>query len=173
MAARQEMSNGSVTIRRTQLTGIENPQEVLDEKTSINLLKFRSIVDVLLWRTQMSPEETAYNIIDVRGKEGKPISWKKLNNRIATVVNYLQKKGCKAGDHTVLIFPHGIEFVCSIFACMVLGIVAIPISQTEPTKASEDIPALFGLIEDFNVSYLLVNTDTEQVLKGRQIQNFI
>ncbi|RIA97927.1 hypothetical protein C1645_751184 [Glomus cerebriforme] len=170
MAARQEMSNG---LRRTQYTRIDIPQEVLDEKTSINLLKFRSIVDVLLWRTQMSPEETAYNILDTRGKEGKPITWKKLNNRIATVANYLQKKGCKAGDHTVLIFPHGIDFVCSMFACMVLGIIAIPISQTEPTKASEDIPALFGLIEDFKVSYLLVNTESEQVLKGRQIQNFI
>ncbi|PKC08724.1 acetyl-CoA synthetase-like protein [Rhizophagus irregularis] len=170
MAARQEMSNG---LRRTQYTRMDIPLEVLDEKTSINLLKFRSIVDVLLWRTQMSPEETAYNILDTKGKEGKPISWKKLNNRIATVANYLQKKGCKAGDQPVLIFPHGIDFVCSIFACMVLGIIAIPISQTEPTKASEDIPALFGLIEDFKVNYLLVNTDTEQVLKSRQIQNFI
>ncbi|GBC03878.1 hypothetical protein RclHR1_05380015 [Rhizophagus clarus] len=170
MAARQEMSNG---LRRTQYTIMDIPQEVLDEKTSINLLKFRSIVDVLLWRTQMSPEETAYSILDAKGKEGKPISWKKLNNRIATIAYYLQKKGCKAGDHTVLIFPHGIDFVCSIFACMVLGIIAIPISQTEPTKASEDIPALFGLVEDFKINYLLVNTDTEQVLKGRQIQNFI
>src|ERR1041384_8197929 len=114
MAARQEMNNGSAALRRTQFTGIENPPEVLDEKTSINLLKFRSIVDVLLWRTQMSPEETAYNILDARGKEGKPISWKKLNNRIATIANYLQKRGCRAGDHTILIFPHGLDFVCSI-----------------------------------------------------------
>ncbi|CAI2174395.1 11753_t:CDS:10 [Funneliformis geosporum] len=173
MASRQEMSNGSVAIRRPQYTGIEIPQEVLDEKTSFNLLKFRSIVDVLLWRTQISPDETAYNILDTKGKEGKPISWKKLNNRIATLVSFLQKKGCKAGDHTVLIFPHGIDFVCSIFACMLLGIKAIPISQTEPTRASEDIPALFELIEEFKISYLLVNTDTEQTLKSKQISNFI
>ncbi len=173
MAARQEMSNGSVALRRPQYTRMEILSEVLDEKTNINLLKFRSIVDVLLWRTQISPEETAYNILDIKGKEGKPISWKKLNIRIATITNYLQKKGCKAGDHTLLIFPHGIDFVCSIFACMVLGIIAIPISQTEPTRASEDIPALFELIEDFKISYLLVNADTEQILKGRQILNFI
>ncbi|CAG8495242.1 8293_t:CDS:10 [Funneliformis caledonium] len=173
MAARQEMGNGSVALRRPQYTRVEIPQEVLDEKTSFNLLKFRSIVDVLLWRTQISPDETAYNILDTKGKEGKPISWKKLNNRIATVVSFLQKKGCKAGDHTVLIFSHGIDFVCSIFSCMLLGIIAIPISQIEPTRASEDIPALFELIEEFKISYLLVNTDTEQILKNKQILNFI
>ncbi|CAH1761525.1 6022_t:CDS:10 [Entrophospora sp. SA101] len=175
MAARQEQLNSSASpiIKRPQITGIEHTEEVLDERTGLNLLKFRSIIDVLLWRTLISPDETSYNVLDNKGKEGKPISWKKLNIKIATIANYLQKKGPKANDTVILIYPHGIDFVCAVYACMVLGIVSIPIPQIEISRLSEDIPALFGIIDEFKVSNILVNTDTENILKSKTVQNFL
>ncbi|CAG8816470.1 33141_t:CDS:2, partial [Racocetra persica] len=97
--ARQELTKELSVIRRPQVTRVEIPQEVIDERSGSNMLKFRSIVDVLLWRCQALPDEDSYKLIDRTGKETKVLTWKKLSNKIATVANYLQKKGCKAGDH--------------------------------------------------------------------------
>ncbi|CAG8635285.1 44235_t:CDS:10 [Gigaspora margarita] len=171
--ARQELTKELSVIRRPQVTRVENPQEVIDERTGTNMLKFRSIIDVLLWRCQAMPEEEAYKTIDKNGKEMKVLTWKKLSIKIATITNYLQKKGCKAGDHAVLIFQHGLDFVASVYACMILGIVAIPMNKIENERINEDIPSLCGIIDDFKVSYILINTESESIFKGRTIQNLL
>ncbi|CAG8728724.1 6527_t:CDS:2, partial [Racocetra fulgida] len=147
--ARQELTKELSVIRRPQVTRVEIPQEVIDE------------------------HEDAYKLIDRTGKETKVLTWKKLSNKIATIANYLQKKGCKAGDHAILTFQHGIDFVASVYACMILGIVAIPMDKIENERISEDVPSLLGIIDDFKVSCLLVNVDSESIFKGRTMQNIL
>ncbi|CAG8652693.1 4885_t:CDS:2, partial [Cetraspora pellucida] len=171
--ARQELTKELSVIRRPQVTRVENLQEVIDERSGSNMLKFRSIVDVLLWRCHALPEDEAYKLIDRTGKETKVLTWKKFSNKIATIANYLQKKGCKAGDHAVLTFQHGLDFVASIYACMILGIVAIPMDKIESERISEDVPSLLGIIDDFKVSCILVNVDSESIFKGRTMQNLL
>ncbi|CAG8440959.1 8893_t:CDS:10 [Acaulospora morrowiae] len=170
MAARHELNNGIT--RRPQFSRVGSPNEVKDERTGQNMLTFRSIVDVLLWRTENMPDGDAYKVLDIRGKE-LGLSWKKLNNRIATFANYMLKKGLKSGDHVLLMFPQGLDFVCSVYACMVLGIIAIPMDRIEQSRAGEDIPSMMGLIEDFKINYIILNTETENTFKGKTIQNYI
>lgn len=136
-------------------------------------MDFQSIVEILLWRSEKNSEEDAYKVLDGRGKDSKAVTWRKLNNRIATIANFLQRKGCKTGDHVILMFPQGLDFVCTVYACMVLGVIAIPLDKLEQSRISEDIPALFGLIEDFRVNFILLNNEAETIFKSKIIQNSI
>ncbi|CAG8438042.1 6829_t:CDS:10 [Ambispora gerdemannii] len=167
---RQMLNSIGPGLRRPQYTGMEIPQKVLDNQTGFDLLKFQNIVEILIWRSRITPDDVAYTSLDIRGREGKPTSWKKLNNKIATIANYLQKKGCKPGGHTVLLFPHGLDYIVTLYACLVIGITPIPLAPPDTNRAKEDVPALLALCEDFRIPYILLNNDTEALLKSRHVQ---
>ncbi|CAG8507726.1 13083_t:CDS:10 [Ambispora leptoticha] len=170
---RQTLNNIGSGLRRPQYTGMEVPQKVTDDQTGFDLLKFQNIVEILIWRSLIAPEDGAYTCLDIRGREGKSTSWKKLSNKIATIANYLQKKGCKPGHHTILLFPHGLDYIVTLYACFVVGVTPIPLAPPDINRAKEDVPALLALCEDFEIPYILINNDTEALLKGRQVQAYL
>ena len=156
--------------RRHQFTGIENPTKIADDKTQVDLLKFSDIVSILMWRTQLTPDEAAYITVDSRSREGKSVSWKKFNTKIVTIAFHLAKKGCNAGTHVLVLLPHGLELIATVFACMVLGMIVIPLAPPDINHAAEDVMALLSLVNDFNVNWILVNNDSENLLKSKNIQ---
>ncbi|RUP51981.1 hypothetical protein BC936DRAFT_143837, partial [Jimgerdemannia flammicorona] len=156
-----------------QHTGMEPVAEVMDERTSFDLTKFTNITDVLLWRTAMSPDDTAYYIMEGRGREGKTITWRKLNSKIAAVATFLRTKGVKPTDHVLLVFPHSMDFIEAVHACLVLGAVPIPVQQPETARLREDINSIISIVVDLRVSHILVNTQTEESIKSKPAQQLI
>lgn len=158
-----------------QHTGMEQVAEVLDEQTGFDLTKFTNITDVLLWRTAMHPDDTAYYIMENRIREPKAITWRKFNTKIATIANFLKSKGVKPTDHVLLVFPHGMDYIESVHACLVLGAVPIPVQQPETTSTfvKEDINNIISIVNDLRVSHIVVNPLTEETLRSKQVQTII
>lgn len=157
-----------------QYSGIDRREVVIDDKTSTALNNFTSITDLIQWRVARQPEELSYCSIDGRGKEGKGITWKKFDTRVAAVAVYLKNKvRLRAGDHAVLMYTHSEDFVFAVHACLNLGIVVIPMAPMDQNRLSEDVPAFLHLVADFRVKAVLVNNEIDHLLKMKTVSQHI
>ncbi|KAI9831049.1 MAG: hypothetical protein M1819_005287 [Sarea resinae] len=164
----------SLAMQDKQYSGVDYREVVIDDRTSTPLNNFSSIVDLLQWRVARQSEELSYCTIDGRGKEGKGITWKKLDLKIAAVAMYLKNKvKVNPGDHLILMYTHSEEFVYAIHACFCLGVVAMPMAPLDQNRLSEDAPALLHMIADFRVKAILVNTDVDHLLKQKPVSQHI
>ncbi|CAK7271255.1 hypothetical protein SEPCBS57363_004524 [Sporothrix epigloea] len=157
-----------------QYSGIDRREVVMDDKTSTPLNSFLSITDLIQWRVARQSEELSYCSIDGRGKEGKGITWKKFDTRVAAVAMYLKNKvKLRAGDHAVLMYTHSEDFVFSVHACLNLGIVVVPMAPMDQNRLSEDVPAFLHLVADFKVKAVLVNSEIDHLLKMKTVSQHI
>lgn len=161
-------------IEEKQYSGIDRREKVVDEKTSITISDFKSIVDVIQFRAQRQPDELAYLTIDARGREGKPVPWKKFDLKIAATAQYIRARtSVRPGSAAILMYTQSEDFVLAVHACLCLGIIGIPMQILDQNRLSEDVPALLQVIRDFNVQGILVNSDAESSLKTRLISNHV
>jgi acyl-CoA synthetase (AMP-forming)/AMP-acid ligase II len=157
-----------------QYSGIDRREVVIDDRTSTPLNNFACITDLIQWRVARQPEELSYCTIDGRGREGKGITWKKFDSRVAAVAMYLKNKvKVKPGDHLVLMYTHSEEFVFAVHACINLGAVIIPMAPIDQNRLNEDVPAYVHIISDYNVKAVLVNQDVDHLLKLKLVSNHI
>ncbi|KAF8976629.1 hypothetical protein BGZ46_008111 [Entomortierella lignicola] len=154
--------------RMVQFSCCDYPKEVLDEKTKINLSQFSSLPEILVWRSVANQDEVAFVGVDNRGKDTKGLTFRKFGMKVVSIANYIEKKGgFKAGDKVVLLFPNGIEFAATIYACWILGLVPIPVQLPEASRLHEDITLLMGLLAELKVSHLIGNTAADDLMKQK------
>ncbi|KAF2265245.1 acetyl-CoA synthetase-like protein [Lojkania enalia] len=157
-----------------QYSGVDHREVVIDDRTSTPLNQFSNIHDLMQWRVSRQAEELAYCTIDVRGKEGKGINWRKFDLKVAAVALYLKNKvKVQPGDHLLLMYTHSEEFVFAIHACFCLGAIAIPMAPIDQNRLNEDAPALLHIIADFRVKALLVNAEVDHLLKLKQVSQHL
>jgi len=169
-AARQDI----LAMQDKQYSGVDHREVVIDDRTSTPLNNFSSIVDLLQWRVARQAEELAYCTIDGRGKEGKGVTWKKFDTKVAAVAQYLQNKAkVRPGDHLILMYTHSEEFVYAVHACFCLGAVAIPMAPLDQNRLNEDAPAYLHMIADFRVKAVVVNAEVDHLLKQKIVSQHI
>jgi acyl-CoA synthetase (AMP-forming)/AMP-acid ligase II len=157
-----------------QYSGIDRREVVIDDRTSTPLNNFSSITDLIQWRVARQPEELAYCSIDGRGKEGKGVTWRKFDQKVAAVALYLKNKvHLRPGDHVVLMYTHSEDFVFAVHACINLGTVVIPVAPMDQNRLSEDVPAFLHLVADYRVRAVLVNQDVDHLLKMKPVAQHI
>ncbi|TGZ79356.1 acetyl-CoA synthetase-like protein [Ascodesmis nigricans] len=157
-----------------QYSGVDYREVVIDDRTSTPLNNFSSIVDLLQWRVARQAEELSYCTIDGRGREGKGVTWKKLDQKIAAVASQIRNKWkISPGDHVLLIYTHSEEFLYALHACFCLGVIAVPLAPIDTNRLAEDIPALLHLVSDFNIKAILVNADVDHLLKSKPLSTHL
>ncbi|PHH91361.1 hypothetical protein CDD83_775 [Cordyceps sp. RAO-2017] len=157
-----------------QYSGIDRREVVIDDRTSTPLNNFACITDLIQWRVARQPDELAYCTIDGRGREGKGITWRKFDSRVAAVAMYLKNKvKVRPGDHMILMYTHSEELVFAVHACINLGAVVIPIAPLDQNRLNEDVPAFLHIIADYNVKAVLVNQDVDHLIKLKPVASHI
>ncbi|KAI4205990.1 MAG: hypothetical protein LQ346_001369 [Caloplaca aetnensis] len=169
-SARQDI----LQMQDKQYSGVDYREVVIDDRTSTPLNNFTSIVDLLQWRVARQAEELSYCTIDSRGREGKGVTWKKFDTRVAAVAQYLQNKAkVRPGDRLILMYTHSEDFVYAVHACFCLGATAIPMAPLDQNRLNEDAPALLHMISDFHVKAILVNAEVDHLLKQKIVSQHI
>ncbi|KAL4917801.1 hypothetical protein BDW62DRAFT_75099 [Aspergillus aurantiobrunneus] len=169
-----ETRQAMLELPEKQYSGVDYRDVVMDDRTSTPLNNFNSIVDLLQWRVSRQSEELAYCSIDGRGKEGKGITWKKFDLKVAAVAIYLRNKvKLRPGDHVILMYTHSEEYVYAVHACFCLGVVVIPIAPIDQNRLSEDAPAFLHVVSDFSVKAIIVNSDVDHVMRQKLVSQHI
>ncbi|KAF7901598.1 uncharacterized protein EAF01_006897 [Botrytis porri] len=157
-----------------QYSGIDRREVVIDDRTSTPLNNFLSIVDLLQWRVARQADELSYCTIDGRGKEGKGITWKKFDTKVAAVAMYLKNKvKIRHGDHLILMYTHSEDFVYATHACFCLGATAIPMAPLDQNRLNEDAPAFLHMVSDYRVKAVLVNQDVDHLMKQKAVSQHL
>ncbi|KAJ9609074.1 hypothetical protein H2200_006845 [Cladophialophora chaetospira] len=160
--------------QETQWSGVDPREVVIDDRTSTALSNFTNIFDLMQWRVARQADELAYCTIDGRGKEGKGLTWKKFDQKVAAVALYLRNKvKVKPSDHLVLMYTHSEDFVFALYACMVLGAIAIPVAPLDANRLSEDAPAYLHIVADMGVKAVLCNTDVDHLFKQKIVSQHL
>ncbi|KAI9932111.1 hypothetical protein ASPWEDRAFT_40056 [Aspergillus wentii DTO 134E9] len=170
LMTRQDM----LAMQEKQYSGVDYRDVVMDDRTSTPLNSFKTIVDLLQWRVSRQSEELAYCSIDGRGKEGKGLTWRKFDLKVAAVATYLKNKvKVRPGDHLALMYTHSEEYVFAVHACWCLGVVVIPLAPIDQNRLSEDAPAFLHVINDFDVKAIIVNSDVDHVMRQKLVSQHI
>ncbi|TVY47891.1 Uncharacterized protein LOCC1_G001591 [Lachnellula occidentalis] len=157
-----------------QYSGIDRREVVIDDRTSTPLNNFTSIVDLLQWRVARQADELSYCTIDGKGREGKGITWKKFDTKVAAVAMYLRNKvKIRAGDHLILMYTHSEDFVYAAHACFCLGVTAIPMAPLDQNRLNEDVPAFLHMVGDYRVKAVLVNQEVDHLLKQKAVSQHV
>lgn len=152
-----------------QYSTIDYREKSIDDKTGAPLTDFKTIVDILKFRVAKSGDSIAFQNVDNNSKS-KPLTWKKLENRAYAVCQYLiEKANIKAGQYVILMYSLSEEFVIAVYACLMCGIIAVPMLPFDSNRIGEDFPAFVGVIRDFDISEILVNDEVEKFLKNGPI----
>ena len=162
---------------RPQHSGIEFIKPALDERTGYDLSRFTNVVDIMLWRTSLYPEENVFVLVNQHST--KPFTWRKFNNQIATIATYLnsnKKATLKPGAKVMILLPFGADFIRTIYACFVLGLIPIICPPPEPLQVSqkrvqEDVNILARTIQDLKITHILVNSQSEELLRSKSVQS--
>jgi hypothetical protein len=151
---------------------IEMP--VLDDVTMVDLTAFPTVSHIILWRSERQPDDIAFTTIDSKGRESRSVTYRKLSMKIHSLSHYLVvKKGIRPREHAIVMFPHGLDYVVAIHACLYAGIVPIPFAPPDTNRLKEDIPALLTLVNDFEVQAIICNSTVEELLKGKPVQSML
>ncbi|KAI1325175.1 acyl-CoA ligase [Xylariaceae sp. FL0255] len=157
-----------------QYSGIDRREVVIDDRTSTPLHNFSSISDLVQWRVARQPEELALCTIDGKGREGKGITWKKFDTKVAAVAVYLRNKAkIKARDHVMLMYTHSEDFIFAVHACISLGAIVVPAAPMDERRLNEDVPAFLHLVNDYGIKAVLVNHDVDHLLKQKAVSQHI
>lgn len=157
-----------------QYSGVDHREVVIDDRTSTSLGNFNNMFDLMQWRVMRQGDELAYCTIDGRGKEGKGLTWKKFDTRVAAVAMYLKNKvKVKSSDHVILMYTHSEDYVFAIYACMVVGAIAIPVAPLDANRLAEDAPAYLHIVADMGVRVVLCNTDVDHLFKQKIVSQHL
>jgi hypothetical protein len=162
---------------RPQHTGIDFVRTVIDERTGYDLSKFSNIADIMMWRTSLFPEENAFVSV-TQGSNSistKPYPWRKINNHVATVANYLvKKKNLRPGTKVLVLVPFGLDFVITVYACFVTGLIPLLLQPPDPNKSEKSIQentaSMVRAISDLSIATILVNSQSEEILRHKNVQ---
>jgi long-chain acyl-CoA synthetase len=100
-------------------------------------------------------------------REGRAVTFQELDIRVRKIAAALRRRGFLGGDRLAFLIPNGPEYIELLYACSLLGIIAVPINTR---YASPEIDRLLkdarprGLIRHSKFSVPTVSLDWEYVI---------
>lgn len=101
---------------------------------NVPMSKFDNIGAVLRHRGRTNPKQTAYWLLDPKGKEVSSITWEKVHSRAEKVAKVIRdKSNLYRGDRVALVYRDTeiIEFAIALLGCFIAGVVAVPMNSTD------------------------------------------
>ncbi len=97
-------------------------------------LNLDTLVDLVSYRAESQPEQTAYTFLVDGEKEAISLTYGELEILAKTIAAQLQAV-CRPGDRALLLYPPGLEYIAAFFGCLFAGIVAIPAYPPKPNRS--------------------------------------
>ncbi|MEO0647054.1 MAG: AMP-binding protein, partial [Cyanobacteria bacterium J06650_10] len=107
-----------------------------------------NFVDLLEYRATQQPNKTAYIFLangDTESEtEHSRITYGQLQQQSQTLAAHLLTKA-NVGDRALLLYPSGLDFIVTFFACLRAGIIAVPIY---PPRRNQSLTRLQSIATD-------------------------
>jgi acyl-CoA synthetase (AMP-forming)/AMP-acid ligase II len=102
---------------------------------------FLSFIDLLRYRAQHQPEQTAYIFLDRGETEGNTLTYQQLDERARGIAAKLQQLDAM-GERALLLYPPGLEFITAFLGCLYAGVIAVPAYPPRNNQNSSRLEAI-------------------------------
>ncbi|MEI2579696.1 fatty acyl-AMP ligase [Scytonema sp. PRP1] len=126
-----------------------------------------SLVDILIYRAQHQPEQTAYTFLGDGDKETARLTYQELDRQARALAAYLQSLGA-TNERALLVYPPGLEFVSAFFGCLYAGVIAIPVNPPRPNRS---VSRLQAIVVDASASIALSTESFIDTIKRQITEN--
>lgn len=116
--------------------------------------QFFSFVDVLRYRTQKQPEQTAYVFLDRGETEANQLTYQQLDEQAKAIAATLQQR-TQPGERALLLYPPGLDFITAFLGCLYAGVVAVP---AYPPRNNQNAGRLQAIATNAEASVILTTT---------------
>jgi acyl-CoA synthetase (AMP-forming)/AMP-acid ligase II len=125
------------------LTALANPNH-----------EFLSFVDLLRFRIQNQPDQTAYIFLDRGETEANTLTFGQLDERARGIAAQLQQLDA-TGERALLLYPPGLEFIVAFLGCLYAGTIAVP---AYPPRNNQNSIRLQAIATDAEAAIILTTS---------------
>lgn len=121
--------------------------------STLQLSPASTLVDVLRFRSEASPNRSAY--IFLRDGSGSELActYKELDLQARKIAAWLQRDGL-CGDRVLLVYPQGIEYIAAFLGCLYAGSIAVPVY---PPRLNRNLGRIVTVVKDCRPSIALTS----------------
>lgn len=113
-----------------------------------------SLVDLLRWRAENQPDETAFIFLEDGEAGEQSITYARLDQKAQMIAAQLQTSGSR-GERAMLLYPPGLDYIVAFFGCLYAGVTAVP---AYPPRLNRPIPRLQSIIRDAQATTVLTDS---------------
>jgi acyl-CoA synthetase (AMP-forming)/AMP-acid ligase II len=130
---------------------------------SKSTLNAGTLVDLLGYRAESQPHQTAYTFLRDGEVEAGSLTYLMLAQQAQAIAASLQAFNA-TGQYAILLYPSGLEYISAFLGCLLAGVIAIPVS---PPRRIEKTLKLEAILKDSEAAYVLTTTDYIKTIKPR------
>ncbi|CAB9496884.1 D-alanine--D-alanyl carrier protein ligase [Seminavis robusta] len=116
---------------------------------------FSTILESLNHHALETPDKVVFTWVDIKCEEQDRMTFKQLEDQSDAVASRLLKLGCKKGDHVMIAYPFGLEFLAGMFGAMKIGVIPCSIYPPNPNRLKTEMPKFCGFAKDAGAKYAL------------------
>jgi acyl-CoA synthetase (AMP-forming)/AMP-acid ligase II len=119
-----------------------------------NEYPFSTLVDILSYRSQHQPNQKAYTFLKNGEQEVDSLTYQELHLRAQAIAASLQSLNV-VGEHALLLYQPGLDFIAAFFGCLYAGVVAVP---AYPPRKNQNLSRLQAITADAQAKVVLTST---------------
>ena len=113
--------------------------------------KFSTLIELLLYRAQNQPDQSAYTFLRGGETETEKLTYKTLSLKARTIAAQLQKLGI-SGERALLLYQPGLEFIAAFFGCLFAPMLAVP---AYPPRKNQNLSRLQAIASSSQATVVL------------------
>ena len=129
--------------------------EFVPQAEPANHSELSSLVDVLRRRAAEQPDDPAYIFLPERGGERLSLTFAELYASAEALAINLGERA-QIGDRALLLFSPGLDFIVAFFACLLAGVIAVPMMVPRRASSSD---ASAAILADCSPRFALTRSD--------------
>jgi acyl-CoA synthetase (AMP-forming)/AMP-acid ligase II len=115
-----------------------------------------TLVTLLRRRAQGRPRQKLYTFLGSREEETAALTYAELDHEARKLGAWLQNLGAQ-GERVLLLYPPGLDFITSFFACLYAGAIAVP---AYPPRMNRNTLRLQAIICDAQPAFVMTTTSS-------------
>ncbi len=119
----------------------------------------RTLLDVVRWRAEERPSETAYVWLEDGSVEGARLDFAALDRRCRALAVRLRELGLRPGARAILAPPPGLDFVVGFLGAIYAGAAPVPLYPPDPARLDRSLPRFLSALRDARPSVLLTSKE--------------
>jgi acyl-CoA synthetase (AMP-forming)/AMP-acid ligase II/acyl carrier protein len=124
-----------------------------------------TLFKVVRHRGLTQPDVRGYTFLVDGETEETALTYGQLDERARAIAARIQS-ACRPGEHVLLLFGPGLDYIAALFACHYAGVIPVPAYPPDPMRAARTLARLQTIVADCGATLALSNDEHLGWLNG-------